>query len=173
MNKNMIFIFIFTSLLNADVNIVRDKDLMKQQLIKISGKTSRYNHAESFPHDYFLIPKNLPYAFKIVLYHPESSQLGLSKKKIQAFVDLKKKTKPIVLKKAKMIKNLELSLVSLIEKHSGEVKLTDDMNRLINKIAIEKAKLSKIHINCILNVQSLLTEEEKKKINLLINKDDS
>ena len=159
----IVMISLFTQFLHAEANIIRDKKLMQSELIKVAGDVSRYNQEESFPHDYFLIPKNLPYAFKIVLYHPQSSELGLSKEKIQILVELKKKTKPKVIKKAKEIKALELTLVNLIEEHKGKAILTDKINNLIDKIAFEKSNLSKIHVQCILNVQSLLSIEEKRK----------
>ena len=161
---------IFTVFLNADANVILDDKLNKSKLLEVAGKSSRYNHEEHFPHDYFLIPKNLPYAFKIVLYHSESSELGLSKNKIQTLIEMKKKTKPIVLKMAKEIKLLELSLVTLIESHIGSVKITDEMDSLIHEISMKKAQLTKVHIKCILKVQSLLSAEEKRKVNILIDK---
>ena len=66
----IVMIFLFTAFLHAEANIIRDKKLMQSELIKVAGDVTRYNQEESFPHDYVLIPKNLPYAFKVVLYHP-------------------------------------------------------------------------------------------------------
>ncbi len=56
---------------------------VKEKMSKSCGEVSPFNKNENFPKDYFLIPKNLPFAIGITLHHPRSSELGLSKEQIE------------------------------------------------------------------------------------------
>ncbi len=154
-----------TTLLMADANIPIDKKAMKAKMAKIAGETSPFNKNENFPKEYFLIPKNLPYALGLVLHHPKSSTLGLSKEQIEKLVKMKKEKKPSILKNAKEIKELELSLVNMLESNEGNItKVTKEMSDLVDKIAIKKAELTKAHLQCIIDVQNTLTKEQREKV---------
>ncbi len=78
------------SSLFAEPNIPLDKSELKTKMEKIAGVTSPFNRDENFPKDYFLVPKNLPFAIGITLHHPRSSELGLSKEQIEKILELKK-----------------------------------------------------------------------------------
>jgi len=158
-----------TSLLVADANIPIDKKAMKAKMTEMAGATSPFNKHENFPKEYFLIPKNLPYALGLVLHHPKSSTLRLSKEQIAKLVSMKKEKKPVILKKAKEIKALELSLLNLLETNEGnQTKVSDKMSKLVDTIASKKAELTKAHLQCIIDVQNLLTKEQREKVSAYV-----
>ena len=163
-----------TTFLMADANIPLDKKALKAKMEKIAGETSPFNKNENFPKDYFLIPKNLPYALGLVLHHPKSSTLGLSKEQIEKLVKMKKEKQPLILKGAKEIKNLELSLLKMLETNEGnQTKVSKEMSDLVDKIAQKKAELTKAHLQCIIDVQNILTKEQREKIHKYINNSSS
>lgn len=160
---------VFTAL-SADANIPMDKKAMKEKIAKIAGATSPFNKNENFPKEYFLIPKNLPFALGLVLHHPQSSTLGLSKEQIEKLVSIKKERKPIILKEAKEIKKMELSLLELLEKGEGNQKdVSDEMSKLVDSIAKKKAELTKKHLKCVIDVQNILTKEQRERVGKYIN----
>ncbi len=151
--------------LMADANIPMDNKAMKAKTAKIAGETSKFNKNEDFPKDYFLIPKNLPFALGLTLHHPESSTLGLSKEQIDKLVKIKKEKKPSVLKMAKEVKAMELSLVSLLETDEGsKTEVSKEMSELVDAIAKKKAALTKDHLQCVIDVQNILTKEQREKV---------
>lgn len=154
-----------TTALIADANIPMDKKAMKAKMTKMAGKNSKFNPREHFPKEYFLIPRNLPYALGLVLHHPQSSLLKLTKEQLEKLINLKKETKPTVLKSAKEIKSLELSLVEMLETNEGNrTKMTKEMSILVDNIASKKAELTKIHLQCVINVQNILTKEQRERV---------
>jgi len=158
-----------TSLLMAEANIPIDKQAMKAKVAKIAGEPSPFNKNENFPKEYFLIPKNLPFALGLVLHHPQSSTLGLSKEQIATLVKLKKDKKPSIVKSAKEIKSLELKLLDLLETNEGnQVKVSDEMSNLVDEIATKKANLTKAHLQCVIDVQNVLTKEQRAKVSSYI-----
>ncbi len=160
-----------TTALMADANIPMDKKAMKAKMAEMAGETSPFNKNENFPKDYFLIPKNLPFALGLVLHHPQSSTLGLSKEQIEKLVAIKKAKKPTILKEAKAIKELELSLVKMLESNEGnQTKVSDEMSKLVDEIAKKKAELTKAHLQCIIDVQNILTAEQRKKVDAYIGR---
>lgn len=160
-----------TTALMADANIPMDKKAMKAKMTEMAGETSKFNKHENFPKDYFLIPKNLPFALGLVLHHPQSSTLGLSKEQIAKLVAMKKEKKPVILKEAKAIKALELSLVKMLETNEGNrTKVTDEMSKLVDEIAQKKAGLTKAHLQCIIDVQNELTKEQQEKVDAYVGK---
>ena len=160
-----------TTALMADANIPMDKKAMKAKMTEMAGETSKFNKHENFPKDYFLIPKNLPFALGLVLHHPQSSTLGLSKEQIAKLVAMKKEKKPVILKEAKAIKALELSLVKMLETNEGNrTKVTDEMSKLVDEIAQKKAGLTKAHLQCIIDVQNVLTKEQREKVDAYVGK---
>ncbi len=149
----------------ADANIPIDKKAMKAKITKIAGETSKFNKNENFPKDYFLISKNLPWAIGLTLHHPESSTLGLSKEQISKLVTMKKEKKPSIIKLAKEIKTMELSLLSLLETDEGsKTEMSKEMSKLVDDIAKKKATLTKSHLQCVIEVQNLLTKEQREKV---------
>ena len=155
----------FATALMAEANIPMDKKAMKAKMTEMAGEVSPFNKDENFPTDYFLIPKNLPFALGLTLHHPKSSTLGLSKEQIAALAKIKKEKKPSILKLAKEIKAMELSLLSLIETDEGsKTEVTKEMSDLVDSIAKKKATLTKGHIQCIIEVQNILTKEQREKV---------
>ena len=159
------------STLMADANIPMDKKAMKAKVAKIAGEVSPFNKNENFPKDYFLIPKNLPYAIGLVLHHPQSSTIGLSKEQIDRLVAMKKEKKPAIVKESLEIKKMELSLLSLLETNEGNrTKITKEMSELVDNIAKRKAELTKAHLQCVIDVQNVLTKEQREKAGSLVAK---
>jgi len=153
------------SLAFAEPVIPIDKEAMKAKVAKIAGETSPFNKNENFPKEYFLIPKNLPFALGLTLHHPQSSTLGLSKEQIAKLVQMKKEKKPAIVKSAKEIKGMELKLLKLLEGNEGnQTKVSDEMNKLVDEIAKRKAELTKAHLQCIIDVQNVLTKEQREKV---------
>ena len=151
--------------LMAEANIPIDQKAMKAKTAKIAGDTSKFNQNENFPKDYFLISKNLPYALGLTLHHPESSTLGLSKEQIAKLVTMKKEKKPSIVKMAKEIKTMELSLLSLLETDEGTLtEVSKEMSELVDNIAKKKAELTKGHLQCVIEVQNVLTKEQREKV---------
>jgi len=158
------------STLMAEPNIPVDKKAMKAKIAKMAGEVSPFNKNENFPKDYFLIPKNLPFALGLVLHHPESSTLGLSKEQIDKLVTMKKDKKPAIVKESKEIKKMELALLDLLEKGEGTNKdVTKEMSELVDAIAKKKAELTKAHLKCVIDVQNVLTKEQREKVGSYVN----
>ena len=159
-----------TSLLMAEANVPLDKEAMKEKIAKIAGEPSPFNKNENFPKEYFLIPKNLPYALGLVLHHPQSSTLGLSKEQIATLVKMKKDKKPAIVKGAKIVKDLEIKLLNLLESNEGnQTKVSDKMSKLVDEIAGKKAELTKAHLQCVIDVQNTLTKEQREKVGAYVN----
>ena len=159
-----------TSTLMAEPNVPIDKKEVKAKLTKIAGEVSPFNKHENFPKDYFLIPENLPFALGVVLHHPKSSTLGLSKEQIETLVKMKKDKQPAIIKESKAIKEMELSLLSLLETDEGKNKeVTKEMSELVDAIAKRKAELTKAHLQCVIEVQNVLTKEQREKVGNYIN----
>jgi Spy/CpxP family protein refolding chaperone len=160
-----------TSLLMAEANIPLDKKAMKAKIEKIAGEVSPFNKHENFPKEYFLIPKNLPFALGLVLHHPQSSTLGLTKEQIATLAQMKKDKTPAIVKSAKTIKGLELKLLGLLESNEGnQTKVSDEMSKLVDDIASKKAELTKAHLQCVIEVQNVLTKEQREKVGAYVNK---
>ena len=159
-----------TSLLMAEANIPVDKKAMRAKTAKIAGETSPFNKQENFPKEYFLIPKNLPFALGLVLHHPQSSTLGLSKEQIATLVKMKEDKKPAIIQSAKAIKGLELKLLEVLETNEGnQTKVSEEMSKLVDEIASKKASLTKAHLQCIIEVQNVLTKEQREKVSAYVN----
>jgi hypothetical protein len=160
-----------SSLLMAEANVPMDKKAMKAKQAKMAGEVSPFNKNENFPKDYFLIPKNLPYALGLVLHHPKSSTIGLSKEQITKLIAMKKEKQPAIIKESKEIKKMELSLVSLLETNEGNrTTVTKEMSDLVDAIAKRKAELTKAHLQCVIDVQNVLTKEQRIKAGNLVGK---
>ncbi len=163
MKKMMIASIIFglgTALL-ADANVPLDKKAMQAKMQSIAGETSPFNKHENFPKDYFLIPKNLPFSMGLVLHHPQSSTLNLTKAQLDKLVKVKSETVPKVTQMAKEIKDLELSLVKQI---TQDGKKASELDELVDTIAKKKAALTKAHLKCIETVRDTLTQEQREKV---------
>jgi hypothetical protein len=157
------------STLFAEPNVPLDMEKVKEKMSKVAGEVSPFNKNENFPKDYFLIPKNLPFAIGITLHHPRSSELGLSKEQIEKILELKKSKMGAIVKSAKEIKGLEFKLLSMLEAQEGKVKeVTKEMNDLVDEIAKKKAELTKGHLQCVVEVQNILTKEQRMKVGEII-----
>ncbi|PNV82184.1 MAG: hypothetical protein C0627_11455 [Sulfurimonas sp.] len=126
---------------------------------KIAGPAGAFVAKENFPKDYFLIPKNLPYLVGMTLYDSSSSKLGLSQKQIDAILKVKEDLMSKAVKKALVIKKLELDMMQQISfKHKSQ-KVTELYPR-VDEIAKLRAELTKIHLECIEKVKAVLTPEQ-------------
>lgn len=154
-----------TTLVNAKPNI--DNSKMHAMLAEKAGKKGVFAPNENFPKDYFLITKNLPYMAGLTLHHPQSSTLGLSKEQIGKIVKIKKTTVPSVVKMAKKIKALELEVAKNMENKNVDLKA---QYPLLEKIAKQKIKLSKAHIDCIKKVRNILTDKQFETLKNYVSK---
>lgn len=118
---------------------------------------------DNFPKSYFLVHQNLPYFAGLTLHHPKSSSLGLSKKQIDAVLEIKKRTVPPVIKQAQEIKALEIELAQNIAIDSNT---PQSQFELVEKIANLRAELTKAHLECIAEVRAVLS---KKQYNTLLS----
>ncbi len=67
-----------------------------------------------------------------------------------------------IVKSAKEIKGLEFKLLSMLEAQEGKVKeVTKEMNDLVDEIAKKKAELTKGHLQCVVEVQNILTKSRE------------
>jgi len=150
------------TVLSAKPNMQRP-EMFKEILKKAAGAPGPFASAksENFPKGYFLVPFNLPYLVGLSLFHPRSSELGLSDEQIRAINQIKERTVPVVLKKARKIKDLELKLVN--EFALGDAKAEDEY-ALVDEIAKLRAELTKEHLKCIEAVRKILTMEQYEKL---------
>ena len=144
-----------STILSAQPNI--DNSEAKHKLKKMADESGVFVKHEVFPRDYFLISKSLPFLVNLTLHHPRSSELGLSKEQISQIVAIKKETTPKVLKLAKEIKKLELSLS---DRMIQGAKAKEEFSA-IDTIAKKKSDLTKIHVRCIEKVLNVLTPKQK------------
>lgn len=133
------------------------EDVVK--LEKMAGRAGPFVAKENFPHDYFLIPKNLPFLVGLALYNPASSELELTKEQINKILkikeDLTDKATPIALE----VKKLELDLMQKMVLDEKNPKASD-MYSKVDEIATLRAKLSKIHLDCIEQVRAVLSKKQ-------------
>ncbi len=133
------------------------------KLAKMAGEKSPYYRAakESYPKDYFLINQNLPFLVGISLYHPQSDSLELNKDQLNKLIQLRDKTVPAAAKVAKQIKAMEMELAkSILE----DKKAPDQLKALVDKIAVMRTDLSKAHLDCIHNIQQILSTNQYSQL---------
>ena len=164
-------IMIITGLLVAlTANITASPNLEKpkgpSKLMKMAGEKSPYYRAqkESFPKDYFLVSHNLPFLVGISLFHPNSDTLKLDKEQLASIVKSKDTTVPVAAKIAKQIKTMELELANAILE---EKKTPESLTELVAKISKARTDLTLAHLDCIHNIQQLLSEEQYKQLLVL------
>ena len=116
---------------------------------------------DNFPKGYFLIPHNLPFALGLVLKHPKSDTLALTKEQKDKLMGIMKETKPGIMTAAKKIKALEIKLRMQLVKDG---KKASDLFGQVDEIAKLKADLTKKHLLCIESVRATLTPEQRKKV---------
>jgi Spy/CpxP family protein refolding chaperone len=57
----------------------------------------------------------------------------------------------------------------MLEAQEGKVKeVTKEMNDLVDEIAKKKAELTKGHLQCVVEVQNILTKEQRMKVGEII-----
>lgn len=136
-------------------------DFMKAK--KIAGDAGAFVSKENFPKDYFLIPKNLPFLVGLALFDPSSSNLELTQGQIDELVIFRKNAFPKLVKNAKEIKTLEMSIVHEIalKYESKDASLLFDK---VDEIAKLRAKMTKAHLKCIQKVKSILTSEQYEEL---------
>lgn len=129
----------------------------------IAGDAGPFNSKESFPKDYFLMPKNLPFLVGLSLYDPNSSNLELTQEQIDRLVKFRKNAFPKLVQKAKKIKTLEMEIVSEIalKYESKEATL---LFPKVDEIAKLRVEMTKAHLKCIQKVKSILTKEQYEEL---------
>ena len=137
------------------------EDVVKME--KMAGAAGAFTVKENFPKDYFLMPKNLPYLVGLSLYDPSSSNLNLSKKQIDAILNIKKELMQNAAKKALIIKKMELGVVEKIAFKHKSIKATE-LHPTIDEIAKLRAELTKIHLDCIEKVKAVLSEKQFEEL---------
>ena len=142
----------------ADANLEKNPESIKK-LQKVAGEKSPYYRAEkeAFPKDYFLVSQNLPFLVGISLFHPNSDSLKLDKKQLEAIIESKNITVPVVIKMAKQIKTMELELTKATLE---DKKTPESLNKLVEKISKARTELTKAHLKCIHNIQKILSDEQ-------------
>lgn len=116
---------------------------------------------ENFPKGYFLIPHNLPFVLGLVLKHPKSDTLELTKEQKEKLTAIMKETKSGIIKKAKEVRALE---IKLREQLVQEGKKASELFGQVDEIAKLKADITKKHMLCIEKVRAILTPQQRKKI---------
>jgi galactose-1-phosphate uridylyltransferase len=151
-----------TSSLVAKPNMEKNPEGMKK-LAQMAGEVGPYfrGKKEVFPKDYFLVDRNLPFLVGAALFHPQSDTLNLTKEQLQKLAEMKKTIVPASAKMAKEVKALELQLAKEIVVEKKDPK---ELYPLVDKIAKKKADMTKAHLNCIHDVQQLLTPEQFNKL---------
>ncbi len=140
---------------------------MMQKMKQVAGEKSPYYRAkkEVFPKDYFLVSQNLPFMVGVILFNPNADKLNLSKEQLAKFKMMKKTIVPKSMKLAKKVKMMELNLAKEILE---EGKTPKELYPQVDEIAKLKADLTKAHLNCIHQVQSILSKEQFKTLLELI-----
>jgi len=134
-----------------------------KKLAQMAGEKSPYYRAqkEAFPKDYFMVNQNLPFLVGVSLFHPQSDKLKLSKEQLDQLVKMKNTTVPAAAKVAKEIKALETELAkAMIEEH----KEPKTQYELVDKISKLRTDLTKAHLQCIYDIQNVLSPEQFKTL---------
>jgi cytochrome c len=134
-----------------------------KKLAQMAGEKSPYYRAdkEAFPKDYFMVNQNLPFLVGVSLFHPQSDKLNLSKEQLDKLVKMKNTTVPAAAKIAKEIKTMELQLAkAMIEEH----KEPKSQFELVEKISKLRTNLTKAHLQCIYDIQNVLSAEQFKTL---------
>jgi cytochrome c len=130
-----------------------------KKLAQMAGEKSPYYRAqkEAFPKDYFMVNQNLPFLVGVSLFHPQSDTLKLSKEQLDQLVKMKNTTVPAAAKVAKEIKSLETELAkAMVEEH----KEPKTQYELVDKISKLRTDLTKAHLQCIYDIQNVLSPEQ-------------
>ena len=136
-------------------------DFMKAQ--EIAGEAGAFVSKENFPKDYFLIPKNLPFLVGLALFDPNSSNLELKQSQIDELVEFRKNAFPKLVKMAKKIKTIEMTIVDEIAL-KYDSKEADLLFKKVDEIAKLRADMTKSHLKCIQKVKSILTPEQYEEL---------
>jgi hypothetical protein len=147
-----------SSTLVAKPNMEKSPEGMKK-LQAMAGDMGPYfrGKKEAFPKDYFLVSKNLPFLVGAALFHPQSDTLNLTPEQLKKFGAMKKSIVPAAAKLAKEVKALELELAKSIV---VDKKTPEELKELVQKIAKIKTDMTNAHLNCIHDVQQLLSAEQ-------------
>jgi mono/diheme cytochrome c family protein len=134
-----------------------------KKLVKMAGEKSPYYRAskEAFPKDYFMINQNLPFLVGVSLFHPNSDELKLTKEQLDNLLKMKNKTVPSAVKIAKQIKIMEFELANAMIQEHKEPKTQYE---LVDKISKLRTDLTKAHLQCIYDIQKVLSPEQFKTL---------
>ncbi len=160
-------LFISTSLLFTSNSIAKPNlpppiaDVVKME--KIAGDPGPFTVKEEFPKGYLLITKNLPFLVGLSLYNSNSSDLELSKKQIDALLNIKKTVMPAMAKIALKVKKLELEIVNELTLKHNDVKPESFFDK-VDEMAKLRANLTKSHLRCIAKVKTILTAEQYEEL---------
>lgn len=132
----------------------------KAQVMAASTPKGLYATQENWPKDYFLIPHNLPFLVGLSLYKPGNELIGYNQEQRQAIHEIRHRTIPVVLAKASAIKTKELELV---DKLVNQKIRPEKLHALVDEIAAMRAELTKLHLNCIREIQDIVTDEKQYK----------
>ena len=162
---------ITTLSLTLATSLIAEPNMQKgegaKKLAQMAGEKSPYYRAkkEVFPKDYFMVNQNLPFLVGVSLFHPESKKLNLSKEQLDQLVKMKNSTVPAAAKVAKEIKSMELQLAKAMIKEHQEPK---SQFELVEKIAKLRTNLTKAHLQCIYDIQKVLSPEQFKTLMSLV-----
>jgi mono/diheme cytochrome c family protein len=147
--------------LMADANMKMGEGAKK--LAQMAGEKSPYYRSakEAFPKDYFMVNQNLPFLVGVSLFHPKSDQLKLSKEQLDKLVKMKNSTVPAAAKVAKQIKGMENELAKMMIEEHKEPK---SQYELVDKISKLRTDLTKAHLQCIYDIQQVLSPEQFKTL---------
>jgi len=128
----------------------------KSKMADKAGPLGPFTQQENFPKSYFLIHENLPFMVGLTLFHPMSKTLNLTEQQKSKLQEILKTTMPVVLKKAKEIKQLELALADdFINRATPE-----DMEKQVDAIGKLRIALSKKMVHCMDKVRKILTQQQ-------------
>ena len=130
-----------------------------KKLAQMAGEKSPFYRAkkEAFPKDYFMINQNLPFLVGVSLFHPQSDKLNLSKEQLDQLIKMKNTTVPAAAKVAKEIKTMESELAkAMLEEHKNP----KTQYELVDKISKLRTDLTKAHLQCIYDIQNVLSPEQ-------------
>lgn len=161
--KNKVMLFtsllvatvLFSSTTHADEPINTGTEF-KSKLASMAGVLGPFARVEDFPKSYFLISQNLPFMVGLSLHHPMSQSLALTSDQKEKINEIKGATVPIVVKAAKEIKQLELSLAQQFIDGATP----NEMDILVDKISVLRTALTKKHVRCINQVRAVLTDDQ-------------
>ncbi len=116
-----------------------------------------YLLAEHFPKDYFLIHSNLPHFMHILRANQNSETIALTDKQKQALDPVQGNVAAVVMPVSTEIRKLELEIMRAVV---DEKKGAAELQKKIDQVAIKRSQLTAAQINCMNEVQKLLSKKQ-------------